>query len=226
MGSDAGVELGAGTGLGAGVGAGLVGSGAAVGSVDGVGSAEGVASGEPVGAGDVPGAVGDGSAVPLGPADGGLLGSAGADGSGTGGDGEGDGSGDGAGDGGTACPGVGVGPGSVGRVPVWFGSGPSFGGTPGSVPDVPASSNWPEGTGNGRNPVRRDRSPVPAGPGATTGGVVGTSGTTTSGPPDGGAMNGVTPAGGMPSATVAEPLPIAARIGNDEVPASNATVNR
>ncbi|WP_158624091.1 hypothetical protein [Micromonospora sp. HM5-17] len=51
-------------------------------------------------------------------------------------------------------------------------------------------------------------------------------GSGTTSPPVAGGTNGALPAGGVPSLTVADPLPMAARIGSDDVPASIATVKR
>lgn len=60
--------------------------------------------------------------------------------------------------------------------------------------------------------------------GRAPGRAVGGSGRTT-GPSDGGAMNGMVPVGVVPP-TVAEPALIAAMIGSDEVLASRVTMNR
>jgi hypothetical protein len=67
---------------------------------------------------------------------------------------------------------------------------------------------------------------MPTSSGTSAGSAVGGSGMTTTGPSDGGAMNGVVPSGSELPLTVAEPALIAATIGIDAVPASRPTMNR
>lgn len=133
---------------------------------------------------------------------------------------------------------MGAGDDGCGRLGVGVGSGAGVdggsvgtggtGGTAGGLETVSAGGRAGGSRRAGVRVLRRVvgviRSPAAVG-GPSAGSAVGGSGSTT-GPSDGGGMNGLISPGWPASPTVAEPAPITAMIGIDAVPASSATVNR
>jgi hypothetical protein len=136
----------------------------------------------------------------------------------TGGRGRGDGEGDGDGEG------EGEGVGFVGFTGSLGGGGAGAGadsvGRTGRL-SFRTSRRW---RGSRLGATARSCSATPAAAGTSIATVGGGGGGTTTGPSEGGAMNGVVPLASTESPTFAEPLPMAAMIGSDDMVASMTTI--